>query len=108
MAIYGHIWLYILCDYMRLYVAKYEHIHPKICIWGVWTCILGVWTCIFVPKLVFWVSGLVFWVSGLVFWVSVYLQDVTMVCTLADPGPQSRAPWIRARRGGEQSVVIVL
>ena len=34
-------------------MAIYGYIHPKICIWDVWTCIFDVWTCI-------WVSGLVF------------------------------------------------
>ena len=53
------------------YMPIYGHIHPKVCILGVWTCILSVWTCIFgglvFSGLVSLVSGLVFFVSGLVF-----------------------------------------
>ena len=35
-----------LYGYMRLYMAIYAYIHPKICILGIGVCILGVWTCI--------------------------------------------------------------
>ena len=44
--IYDHILLYV--TYMDIYmcmVYAYSCIHPKICIWGVWTCIWGVLTC---------------------------------------------------------------
>ena len=71
----GNIWLY-----MRLYMAIYDHIHPKICILGIWTCILGVWTCIRVPELVFLVSELVFGCLNLYFWcLNLYLGAWTCI-----------------------------
>ena len=82
---------------LRAIPTIYDHVHPEICIWDVWTCILGVWTytlsgwtCILVSELIFWVSVLaflmsVFWVSRLIFGCldlySGYCIPVGCLCT---------------------------
>ena len=54
MAIYGYIYIY-------------GYVHPKICIWSVWTCILGVWTCFCWCLDLFGGVWTCFGMSGLVF-----------------------------------------